>query len=56
MPINLSIILTAIMGIFLFGLAYSNYGIVKSDPSKRIFTYAFNIENLANILKCKKED
>jgi len=44
MPINLSIILTATAGLFLLGLAYSNYGIVRSKPSKRIFTYGYFIE------------
>jgi len=44
MPINLSIILTATAGLFLIGLAYSNYGLVKSSPSKRIFTFGYFIE------------
>jgi len=44
MPINLSIILTATAGLFLLGLAYSSYGIVKSRLSKRIFTYGYFIE------------
>lgn len=44
MPIDLSIILTTTAGLFLLGLAYSNYGIVKSKPSKRIFTYGYFME------------